>query len=279
MRYELWSEPDSKTITVQVRDENGYTQLLTTTNIDNPYWERILAEVVYGTDEAEVVRLIDLAAEAARRFEGITERVTVKGGTVYFDHDPVDSSLADAIMRGFNDGDEAFYALAQFMDKIAQNPRKHSRENLFDWLKADPTGFTITPEGMILGYKGLTSDLKSIHSGPGIVNGVPTNGHLDNSVGNVVTMERSTVEHDPTRACSYGLHVGTYGYASSFGSVVAEVLVNPRDVVSVPSDCGGQKMRTCRYKVVKVNVDGQNENLLADEYPEDDNDWDDVTFF
>jgi hypothetical protein len=28
------------------------------------------------------------------------------------------------------------------------------------------------------------------------------------------------------------------------------VSVNPRDVVSVPKDCGYQKLRTCRYTVL-----------------------------
>lgn len=264
MKYQMFSDTGSTTLTVVA---NG--DLLTTSNVDNPYWDRILAEVVYGSNEYEVARLIDLASEAARRFEGITERVTVKGGTVYFDNDAVDSTLADAIMRGFNEGDDAFRGLALFMDNIMQNPRKHSRENLFDWLRADPT-FTITPEGHILGYKGVNHDLTSIHSGPGIVNGVPQTGHLSNALGNVVEMERSKVQHDPNVACSFGLHVGTWDYASSFGSTTVKVLVNPRDVVSVPTDCNGQKMRVCRYKVVEL-APSKFDGLVSQSY---DNDWD-----
>jgi len=51
--------------------------------------------------------------------------------------------------------------------------------------------------------------------------------------------------------CHTGLHVGTYAYASNFGQgALLEVQVNPRDVVSVPTDCSAAKMRTCRYVVV-----------------------------
>lgn len=268
MFYQMFHDTDGTTLTVK-----ALGRWLTCRDKDNPYWERIKVEVVFGDNEAEVARLVDLAEEARRRFEAVTERVSVKGGTVYFDHDPVDSTLADAIMRGFEEGDEAFRGLALFMDKIQQNPRKHSRENLYDWLRADPDGFTITPEGMILGYKGVQSDLTSCNAGPGIVNGKPQNGHLDNSIGNVVTMERSKVQHDPTVACSFGLHVGTYRYAAGFGSRVVKVLVNPRDVVSVPTDCGGQKMRVCRYKVVEETTkqNGRVSTLVSQSY---DNDWD-----
>lgn len=31
-----------------------------------------------------------------------------------------------------------------------------------------------------------------------------------------------------------------------------EVVINPRDVVSVPHDCSAQKLRTCRYVVTGV---------------------------
>lgn len=274
MRYQMFSDTDGQTLTIKVRDWKGEVQLLTTKDRDNPYWDRIVNEVLTGGSGQIVARLIDLAAEAARRFEGLTERVSVKGGTVYFDHDPVDSTIADAIMRGFNEGDDAFTGLALFLDRVMQNPRKHSRENLYDWLRADPDGFTITPEGMILGYKGVTQDLKSLSSGPGIVNGVVCNGQLDNSLDNVVTMNRKSVQHDPGQACSFGLHVGTWKYASGFGPRTVKVLVNPRDVVSVPTDCGGQKMRVCRYKVVEIDVSPVR-TLVSESYGDDDwAEWD-----
>jgi hypothetical protein len=72
-------------------------------------------------------------------------------------------------------------------------------------------------------------------------------------------MQRSAVEHNPARACASGLHVGTWEYASSFGNgVTAVVKVNPRDVVSVPTDCNGQKMRVSRYKVVEYVDEAHN---------------------
>ncbi len=49
--------------------------------------------------------------------------------------------------------------------------------------------------------------------------------------------------------CSQSL-LSTWDYASTFGPKTLIVSVNPRDVVSVPKDCGYQKLRTCRYTVL-----------------------------
>ena len=53
----------------------------------------------------------------------------------------------------------------------------------------------------------------------------------------------------------YGLHAGALNYVASYGSVesndrIVIVKINPADVVSVPSDCNCEKLRTCRYEVV-----------------------------
>lgn len=54
---------------------------------------------------------------------------------------------------------------------------------------------------------------------------------------------------NPSQDC-VGLHVGTWQYASTFSERTLEVEVHPRDVVSVPN-YDKNKMRVCRYKVVK----------------------------
>jgi hypothetical protein len=90
-------------------------------------------------------------------------------------------------------------------------------------------------------------------------------------------MPRDRVTFDPNNGCSFGLHVGTFSYANSYGSTVLEVHVNPRDVVSVPTDCQDQKMRTCRYEVVQVVSEKYAEALvgyLGSAYEDDEDDAD-----
>ena len=87
-------------------------------------------------------------------------------------------------------------------------------------------------------------------SGRATVNGTTHIGHIPNPPGAVVEMPRTQVSDDRHNGCTTGLHVGTWDYASAFGPKTLIVSVNPRDVVSVPKDCGYQKLRTCRYTVL-----------------------------
>ena len=175
--------------------------------------------------------------------------MAVRHGKVYYGGVRIEGGLADTIAEYVMEGNADWEPLALFLDKVMRNPNQHSREQLYEWLKH--LSFQINEEGDIIGYKGVNLDYKSSTAGVGIVNGERVNGRLDNSIGNIVSMPRKMVAHNPSVACSVGLHVGTYSYARNFGSKVIRVVVDPRDVVSVPTDCNGQKLRVCRYKVLE----------------------------
>jgi hypothetical protein len=85
---------------------------------------------------------------------------------------------------------------------------------------------------------------------------------MDNSVGKIVEMERNEVDDNKDRTCSSGLHFCSLGYLSHFGGErIMIVKINPRDVVSIPSDYNDTKGRACRYEVVG--------ELNKEEAPED----------
>jgi len=66
-------------------------------------------------------------------------------------------------------------------------------------------------------------------------------------------MARNKVDDDKNIGCSYGFHAGTLEYATGFAcsnDKLVLVEIDPADVVSIPTDCNFQKLRTCRYKVV-----------------------------
>lgn len=227
----------------------------------NPSFNTIVNRLS-NNDTEGLAELFSAEAEVSRQFQRHSERVMVNGGRVYFDGDPIENTLSDHLIRLVRDGEDVSY-LVNFWERIATNPSPHSREHLLRWLAAED--FSITRDGFIVGYKGLNSDRTSIHAGPGIVNGEKINGNLANNEGSIVEIARSYVNDDHGAACSTGLHVGTWGYASSFGAITVEVLVDPRDVVSVPTDCDGQKMRVCRYKVGKTVAINYSESVLDDE--------------
>lgn len=219
----------------------------------HPLFDEIVEKAKAG-DES-VVDLFDTSARAADAFATLSDRVVVRNSRVYVDQHEVEDVYADTLVKFVSDekDDEERTALVNFLEKVYSNVSEGIRENLSRWLQAE--AFTILPNGNILGYRGLNGDFTSKHAGPGIVNGVSVNGHLDNSVGNVVEIDANLVENDPARGCASGLHVGTHGYASDwagYGGVVVAVEVDPRHVRSVPYECDSQKMRVSRYIVKEV---------------------------
>lgn len=214
---------------------------------DHPNFDRILDGLL--NDDPSVFDLFDVSQTVASKFEKLSDRVSIGDDRlVYFDGDVVDNSLVDQIVRFLDQGVEDWKPLVAFFEKVQDNPNEHSRTQLYDWLSR--RDFSITENGDIVGYKGVSYDGNSVHSGKAIVDGVVHNGRIPNKVGSVIEMPRSEVQHDPSVGCHTGLHVGTYEYASSFGNKVLEIHVNPRDVVSVPTDCDWAKVRCCRYVVV-----------------------------
>jgi hypothetical protein len=216
----------------------------------HPNWDKIVAGALAKDDS--ITELFDVSKTAGDRFLRLTDRVTAANGRLYLDGDEVANALAEQVVRFLDEDVEDWKPLVKFFEKAQQNPQEHSREQLYPWLAKRP--FTITDEGDILAYKGVRLDgdsFKSISTGKAIVDGEVKSGHIPNHIGAIVEMPRSEVQHDPAVGCHTGLHVGTYEFANGFAQgALLEVHVNPRDVVSVPTECDWQKMRVCRYTVV-----------------------------
>ena len=237
----------------------------THTNVDD-----VISAAQAGDDVAD---LVDTGRAIQRKFDDVVlGRVAVRGGVVFFDDDPMDGAVTDAILRFLDEGEDVT-PLVKFMENVMANPQEHSREQFYRWL--DHHQFPIDEDGCIVAYKGVTADHKSIYSGGAYVNGEWVQGRIPNEKGSVITMARSSVAHDPNVACHTGLHAGTWEYASSFGEVVLHVKINPRDVVSVPHDCTSQKVRVCRYEVMDI-TEGKysGSRYVPDEADEDEDDLD-----
>jgi hypothetical protein len=133
-----------------------------------------------------------------------------------------------------------FESLKLFWDNLSQNPSFNSRKRLFKFL--ENKGHSITEDGHFIGYRGVTEDFKDRHT-----------KKFDNKPGSVCEVPRTSVDDNPNNTCSYGLHVGGYEYAKDFGKdgKLVMVKVHPKDVVAVPNDYNGQKMRVCRFEVLR----------------------------
>src|SRR5690606_24725742 len=79
---------------------------------------------------------------------------------------------------------------------------------------------------------------------------------------------------NPNNTCSFGLHVACFDYAKGFGPRLIEVKVNPADVVCVPTDYNGTKMRVCKFEVIQECQAIRDEVLYNYETPEDNEELD-----
>lgn len=240
-------------------------------------FDKIIDELRSSSASTQKLKqLIDVRKSIEYTYLQLTELVEIKNDRIYFDNEPADEAISSAIMQGMqSSNEEDSVALARFLERLASNPSNHSKEQLYNWLR--DRNFSITEDGMLIGYKGVRSDFTSKFSGKAVIDGRDVEGHIPNRPNTTISMGRSEVTFDPNVACAYGLHVGTYSYASSWagsGRTLA-VLVNPRDVVSVPTDCQAQKMRVSRYRVLH-EVDGPINSfvLLSDEMKERDENYD-----
>ena len=131
--------------------------------------------------------------------------------------------------------------LANFLDRLMQNPSQTAQDELFLWLESGSQ--PITPEGNILAFKHVENDYLDHHT-----------RSISNAVGAEPSMPREQVDPDRDRTCSRGLHFCSAPYLSAYsGSENGHVMileVDPADVVAIPSDYSNQKGRAWRYKVV-----------------------------
>lgn len=166
--------------------------------------------------------------------------IRILGDEVYYKQERVVNSLAERLVRLLDDGFEIDPWL-NFMENVMLNPSKDSKDRLFTFLEKNNSPFT--EDGHFLAFKRIRENYKDIYTGT-----------MDNSPGQIVTMDRANVNPNINETCSRGLHVAASIYLNSFAdasnSKTVVCKVNPRDVVSIPVDYNDTKMRVCRYEVL-----------------------------
>jgi len=199
----------------------------------------------------EACEIIDTAKTVMKYANGM---VTIEDGVVRYGSKDITSSIGNRIISCMEEGSE-FTNLVLFLKKLMNNASPNSIEMLWDFIEHND--IKLDSNGNIVAWKKVTST-----SG-----GLRDSYHktIPNDLGTVVSMVRSQVVDDPTVTCTYGLHVGAWGYVSSFsGDTILRVVINPEDVVSVPEDYNGMKMRVSKYFVEAIVDSKQNVIKLAD---------------
>jgi hypothetical protein len=236
----------------------------------------------YVATEEDLYAWADAAATVADTLNRLSERVTIKGDTIFFDGDPMENRLTRHIVAMIRAGDDNYTGFVAFLENVQRNPSKASRKGLFKFL--DKHDLVITEDGYFIGYKGVRDDGTSSTAGQEEVTVTLADGtmevhkgHIPYPVGATIEMPRSLVDPDRDTACSVGLHIGNYRYATGWATRLLTVKVHPGDVVAVPSDSDDEKIRAHRLTVLEFNAEktrhaGTSFTLLRDLVPVDDED-------
>ena len=199
---------------------------------------KLIMERLSSATEQELLELVDIETAVSTFSEG---RVEVKNGKVFYDGEEVHGAISKRILEFMSKG-LPFQPLVNFLNNLMENPSMQSQTELYDFLEHQY--LPVTEDGHFLAYKAVRSDYMDKYA-----------GKFRNKVGDVCEMRRAKVDDNRSVGCSQGLHAGALNYVAGYGSVdagdkIVIVKINPKDVVSVPNDCGCEKLRTCRYEVV-----------------------------
>ena len=217
-----------------------------------------LVECVMVGDVTSFEQLINVGSVIEDWSQGNFE---MRDGYLYFEDEQVAAQPTSRILELIRQG-WPVDPMLNYLERLYNNVSQRAVQESYGW--SSHKGLPITPEGKMIGYKGVdvyttVGDGITDKMGNTITEGDLvdryTGKSFRNNIGDEPEMRRRQVCDDHTMGCSAGLHVGTYEYAEQWAGpsgVVVLVEFDPADIVSVPSDCECQKMRVCKYKVLEI---------------------------
>lgn len=201
-----------------------------------------------GTADADIMALVEPLGALTKQLYGTDFLVSAEGGVTYKGNQ-VPDSIVERMNELVRDG-QSVTPIARFFERLDKNPSWRSRTQLFDFIKH--LDIKIEDDGTLLAYKAVSANGFDKHSGT--IDNTPGQGPDGRTI---IKMERNLISDDPSHTCHFGLHVGARGYvygsdfsSGGFAERCMIVRVCPSNVVCVPNDYSGQKMRVCEYEVV-----------------------------
>lgn len=204
----------------------------------------------------KVAKELSKPIEVVKKSIAGLDKVAIESGFVTYDGVPMHNTLTKRMLEMYAEGFD-IQPMAMFLENLMENPSYRAVNELYDFLEA--SDLPITEDGHFLAYKRVRTDFTDIRS-----------GKFDNSPGQTPWMPRNKVDEDKNRTCSAGLHFCGREYLPSYGNwtdnKIVMIKINPRDVVSIPSDYNNTKGRTCKYYVIKeLPIDFDTNGSLPEE--------------
>lgn len=214
---------NGNTISIDGNDER-YEQ------VKEALWKEDLEAALDAADKTTVIR------------EWSKNNIQIKRGQLYVHNKLMKGSVVDHIIQAF-ENDRPFEKYVNFYMKLLQNPSDNSINQLLPFMKHND--IEVDENGNIIAWKFVRKNYMDCYT-----------GRIRNRVGDEPWMPRNDVVADRNKTCSAGYHVcakSYLGYGNNHRFM--KVLIDPVNVVSVPTDYNGAKMRVCSYKVIEEVTD------------------------
>lgn len=141
--------------------------------------------------------------------------------------------------------------MVKFFNNVLQNPNPEAVEDLYLFLENGT--FTLTEDGCFLAWRKVDYDYLSYHPNP--------DGTRNRNIpGSIITKDRDECDSNRNNTCSRGLHFCSWAYLPCYHGGQGRTMlvkINPKNVVSIPTDYNKAKGRCCEYEVIREVVGGE----------------------
>lgn len=213
-----------------------------------------IASQIVKTSSCTEKQFSDLKSFSSMKEKLITwgnGHISVINNQIYYKDELIDNVLSKFILHLIDKKDKTLQYWCNFLDTIQNCSSSHVYDRLFLFISQND--LAVSKDGKsVFAWKIIRNDYKDKYTGT-----------IDNSVGQYVSMPAHKVTSDPNIHCSSGLHVASLDYLRScYASYVDRLIivkVNIDDIISIPNDYQGSKIRVKSYSVIKeVGVWGEN---------------------
>lgn len=193
-----------------------------------------IREAIRTSKWDQVKELVDVSKSLATYASG---SVSIVDNAVLFNGQPIEDAISNKMLQMYREGFD-IKPLSKFVANLAKNPSKRAVDELYGFLEVG--NLPITTDGKFIAFKRVRDNYTDVHTGT-----------MSNKVGKIVQMDRNKVDDNKDRTCSAGLHFCSLDYLNNFsGERVMILLIDPADVVSIPTDYNFTKGRCCKYRVI-----------------------------
>lgn len=238
-KYFMTSLDDNAVIVTVYLDGEKYSK-----TIESPAILMKVQDAIHTKNYKELKNLLsieDKLKESGITYKEVSSKYNINGIEL-------DEGCRDLVMKcheeTVNGTHDSLTGLVAMVHNLNKAEKLDVLEQLYSFLKHND--IEILNDGSFICYKYLSKcDGKFVDA---------YTQTIKQDVGDYVYTYEDMVDDDPTRYCSYGLHVAAWNYLSS-SYTIAKVRVLAEDVISVPYDYNGSKLRCKGYTILEIKED------------------------